>query len=111
VLAESPQVAALEMPVDRLLAECGTVTATGPWGWSTTVEVTPLPVPPLGQRSTGVQVTVDGAGPEPRSVLVGLVLDGSRGLLLAQSAAPDAATPDPAAFAALLAEAAATAAG
>lgn len=111
VLAESPQIAELQLPVDQLLAECGTVTATGPWGWSATVEATPLDVPELGQQSAGVQVTVDWAGRESVSVLVGVVVDGSRGLLLAQGAAPDAAAPDPAAFTALLTEAAETAAG
>ncbi len=111
VLAESPQIAELQLPVDQLLAECGTVTATGPWGWSATVEATPLDVPELGQQSAAVQVTVDWAGRESVSVLVGLVVDGSRGLLLAQSAAPDAAAPDAAAFTALLTEAAETAAG
>ncbi len=111
VLAESPDVAALQLPIDQLAADCSTVTATGPWGWRTTVEVRPLEVPQLGQRSGGVQVTVDAAGDESVGVLVGYVVDGSRGLLLAQSAAPDEAAPDPAAFAALLTEAAEAAAG
>ncbi len=111
VLAESPDVAALQLPIDQLAADCSTVTATGPWGWRTTVEVRPLEVPQLGQRSGGVQVTVDAAGEESVGVLVGYVVDGSRGLLLAQSAAPDGAAPDPAAFAALLTEAAEAAAG
>jgi hypothetical protein len=111
VLAESPAIAELRLPVDQLLADCATVTVTGPWDWSTTVEVTRVDVPPLGQQSAGVQVSVDRAGDETHSVLVGLVLDGSRGLVLAQRAAPDAAAPDPAAFGALLAEAAQAAAG
>ena len=111
VLAESPDVAALQLPVDQLAAGCSTVTATGPWGWTTTVEVRPLEVPQLGQQSGGVQVTVDAAGEESVNVLVGYVVDGSRGLLLAQSAAPDGAAPDPAAFTALLTEAAEAAAG
>ncbi len=111
VLAESPDVAALQLPVDQLAAGCSTVTATGPWGWTTTVEVRPLEVPQLGQQSGGVQFTVDAAGEESVNVLVGYVVDGSRGLLLAQSAAPDGAAPDPAAFTALLSEAAEAAAG
>ena len=111
VLAESPDVAALRLPVDELVAACSTVTARSAWGWTTTVEVRPLEVPQLGQQSGGVQVTVDAAGEDSVRVLVGFVVDGSRGLLLAQSAAPDEAAPDPAAFAALLTEAAQAAAG
>ena len=111
VLAESPAMAELRLPVDQLLADCATVTVTGPWNWSTTVEVARVDVPQLGQQSAGVQVSVDRAGDETHSVLIGLVLDGSRGLVLAQRAAPDAAAPDPAAFGALLAEAAEAAAG
>ncbi|MGY1608055.1 hypothetical protein [Geodermatophilus sp. SYSU D00700] len=111
VLADSPQLEGLQLPVDQLLAECSSVSATGPWGWSTTAEVTRLDVPQLGEQSASVQVTVDRAGEETVSVLVGIVVDGSRGLVLAQSAAPDAAAPDPAAFTALLAEAAQAATG
>ncbi|MGY1668985.1 hypothetical protein [Geodermatophilus sp. SYSU D00710] len=111
VLADSPQLEGLQLPVDQLLAECSSVSATGPWGWSTTAEVTRLDVPQLGEQSAGVQVTVDRAGEETVSVLVGIVVGGSRGLVLAQSAAPDAAAPDPAAFTALLTEAAQAATG
>jgi hypothetical protein len=110
VLAESPEPAALQLPVEQLVAACSTVTASSPWGWTTTVEVRPLAVPQLGQRSGGLQLTVDAAGAESVGLLVGYVVDGSRGLLLAQSAAPDEAAPDPAAFGALLAEAAEAAA-
>lgn len=106
VVAESPALAGLPLPLDQLLADCASVTTTGPWGWSATVELAPLEVPQLGARSAGVRVTVDVSGRDAESVLVGVVVDGSRGLLLAQSAAPDAAEPDPAAFAALLGEAA-----
>ncbi|MGY1696115.1 hypothetical protein ACI780_14505 [Geodermatophilus sp. SYSU D00814] len=111
VLAESPQLEGLPLPVDELLARCSSITTTGPWGGSTTVQLTRLDVPQLGDRSAGVQFTVAPAGEESHSVLVGFVVDGSRGLLLAQSAAPDAAEPDPAAFTALLGEAAEAAAG
>ncbi len=111
VLAESPDVAALQVPFDELVAACSTITSSGPWGWSTTVQVRPLDVPELGQQSGGVSVTVDATGEDSVGVLVGFVVDGSRGLLLAQSAAPDEAAPDPAAFTALLTEAAEAAAG
>ncbi|SNS30892.1 hypothetical protein SAMN04488107_2141 [Geodermatophilus saharensis] len=111
VLAESPQLEGLQLPVDALLAQCSSVTTTGPWGGSTTLQLTRLDVPQLGDRSAGVQLTVAAAGEESHSVLVGFVVDGARGLLLAQSAAPDAAEPDPAAFTALLGEAAEAAAG
>ncbi len=111
VLTESPELAGAPIPVDQLVTDCASVTATGPWGWSTTVELSRLDVPPLGQQSAGVQVSVDWDGREEATVLVGFVVDGARGLLLAQSAAPGSAAPDPAAFAALLADAAQAAAG
>lgn len=105
-LAESPALAGLQLPLEQLLADCASVTTTGPWGWSATVEVAALDAPPLGEQSAAVRVTVDTEGRDPHTVLVGVVLDGTRGLLLAQSAAPDAADPDPAAFTALLTDAA-----
>ncbi|MGY1652531.1 hypothetical protein [Geodermatophilus sp. SYSU D01119] len=105
-VGESPALADLQLPLDQLLADCASVTTSGPWGWSATAEVTALDAPALGEQSAAVRVTVDAEGRDPRSVLVGVVLDGTRSLLLAQSAAPDAADPDPAAFTALLTDAA-----
>ncbi|SHG19663.1 hypothetical protein [Geodermatophilus nigrescens] len=110
-IGESPALADLQLPLDRLLADCASVTTSGPWGWSATAEVAALDAPALGEQSAAVRVTVDAEGRDPRSVLVGVVLDGTRGLLLAQSAAPDAADPDPAAFTALLTDAAGAAFG
>ncbi|MGX5656177.1 hypothetical protein ACWKWC_15505 [Geodermatophilus nigrescens] len=105
-IGESPALADLQLPLDQLLADCASVTTSGPWGWSATAEVAALDAPALGEQSAAVRVTVDAEGRDPRSVLVGVVLDGTRGLVLAQSAAPDAADPDPAAFTALLTDAA-----
>ncbi len=111
VLAESSALEGLQLPVDQLLAACSSVTVSGPEGWGATVDLTALEAPELGDRSAALQVTVSRSGEEPTTALVGIVLDGSRGLLLAQTAAPDAPAPDPAAFTALLADAAEAAAG
>ena len=111
VLAESPELAGLQLPVDQLLAACSSVTVRGPEGESATVDLTALEVPQLGERSAALQVTVGRSDGETTTALVGVVLDGPRGLLLAQTAAPDAPAPDTTAFTALLGDAAEAAAG
>lgn len=108
VLAESPRIEGARLPVDQLLAACSTVTIRGADGAVTTVDLAELPVPDLGDASAGLQVTVTSGG-RAVSGLVGVVVDGPRGLLLAQGGGPGA--PDPGAFTALLTEAGETAAG
>ncbi|SDD24816.1 hypothetical protein SAMN05660690_3776 [Geodermatophilus telluris] len=111
VLAESPALAGVQLPVDRLLAACATVTVTAPGGETATVGLSPLDAPELGDAGAALRVTVDRAGQATATALVGIVVDGGRGLLLAQTAAPGAAEPDPGAFTALLGDAAEAAAG
>jgi hypothetical protein len=107
VLADGPAVDGLELPVDQLLAGCSTVTVTGADGAVTTVDLAALDLPDLGETTVGLQVTVTSAG-RTLPALVGVVTEGSRAVLLAQLGDGGAA-PDPAAFGALLAEAADTA--
>ncbi len=108
VLAESPRIEGARLPVEQLLAACPTVTIRGADGAETTVDLAELPVPDLGDASAGLQVTVTSGG-QAVSGLVGVVVDGPRGLLLAQGGGTGA--PDPGAFTALLTEASETAAG
>jgi len=107
VLADGPALDGLDLPVDRLLAGCSTVTVTGTDGAVTTVDLAALDVPDLGAAATGLQVTV--TGPQgSAAALLGVVSAGQRAVVLAQTGA-DGATPDPAAFSALLTQAAAAA--
>jgi antitoxin (DNA-binding transcriptional repressor) of toxin-antitoxin stability system len=87
VLADGPALEGLDLPVDQLLTACPTVTATGADGTVTTVSLAELPVPDdLGEARAGLQVTV--TRPEGSvAALVGVVSQGSRALLLAQSGA------------------------
>ncbi|MBM7804316.1 hypothetical protein JOD57_000153 [Geodermatophilus bullaregiensis] len=111
VLAESPELEGLQLPVDQLLGACSSVTVSGPQGSSTTVDLEALDVARLGDRSAALRVTVSRDEAEAMTALVGVVVTGDRGLLLAQTAAPDAPAPDAAAFTALLGDAAEAAAG
>ncbi|MEX5720250.1 hypothetical protein [Geodermatophilus maliterrae] len=111
VLAESPELEGLQLPVDQLLAACSSVTVSGPQGERTTVDLVELDVAQLGDRSAALQVTVSRGNEEAVTALVGVVVTGDRGLLLAQTAAPDGPAPDAAAFTALLGDAAEAAAG
>jgi len=104
VLADGPALDGLDLPVDQLLATCSTVTVTAADGTATTVALTALDVPDLGDTATGLQVTVTHPAGSV-SALVGVVGAGSRALLLAQSGAAGAA-PDQAGFTALLTQAA-----
>ena len=104
VLADGPELAGLQLPVDQLLAGCSTVTVTGADGAATTVELAGLDVPELGETSVGLQVTVTSGG-TTMPALVGVVADGSRALLLAQLGDAGAA-PDVTAFTGLLTDAA-----
>jgi hypothetical protein len=110
VLAESPRIEGAQLPVGQLLAACSTVTVTGADGSVSTIELADLPVPDLGDASAGLQVTVT-SGDQAVSGLVGVVVDGPRGLLLAQGGGPGAPAPDPGAFTALLTDASEAAAG
>jgi len=104
VLADGPELDGLQLPVDQLLAGCSTVTVTGAEGTATTVALTALDVPELGDAAAGLQVTVT-RGDTALPALVGVVADGSRAVLLAQAWAAGAA-PDQAAFTELLTQAA-----
>ncbi|MGY1784453.1 hypothetical protein [Geodermatophilus sp. SYSU D00698] len=108
VLAESPELAGLTLPVDELLGACSSVTVSAPWGLDATVRLAPLDLPAVGGESAGLQVTVEGWG-DTVTKLVGVAVDGSRGLLLAQSAGPGDPAPDTAAFAGLFGDAGAAA--
>ncbi|PRY47515.1 hypothetical protein LY71_11316 [Geodermatophilus tzadiensis] len=111
VLSESPALAGVQLPVDQLLAACATVTVTAADGQSATIGLAELDAPELGDASAALRVTVDRAGQDTLTALVGVVVDGSRGLLLAQTGAPGAGAPDEEAFTALLGDAVETAAG
>lgn len=104
VLADGPALDGLDLPVDQLLATCSTVTVTAADGTATTVSLSTLDVPDLGDTATGLQVTVTHPGGTV-SALVGVVGEGSRALLLAQTGAAGAA-PDQAGFTGLLTRAA-----
>jgi len=104
VIADSPALADLDVPVDQLLANCSQVTFTGWWGMSATISVTPLDVPARGESTTALAITMTSPAGAP-SGLVGVVTQGSKVMMLAQTAKGDAA-PDQAAFATLLGQAA-----
>lgn len=104
VLADGPELEGLQLPVDQLLAACPLVTLTGADGAVTTVQLAELGVPELGTATAGLQVTVASAQ-GTLAALVGVVSEESRALLLVQAGAAGA-LPDPAAFTALLTEAA-----
>jgi hypothetical protein len=108
-LAESPELEGRQLPVDQLLGACSSVTVSGPDG-STTVDLAALEVPQLGDASAALQVTVGRADGGTTTAFVGVVLDGPRGVLLAQTGAPDAPAPDAGVFTALLDDAAEAAA-
>ncbi|MGR7027345.1 hypothetical protein [Geodermatophilus sp. URMC 62] len=110
VLAESPELEGRQLPLDQLLGACSSVTVSGPDG-STTVDLAALEVPQLGDESAALQVRVGRPDGGTTTALVGVVLDGPRGVLLAQTGAPDAPAPDAGAFTALLGDAAQAAAG
>jgi hypothetical protein len=109
VLADGPALDGLRLPVDELLAACSTVTVTGSDGAATTVSLSELAVPELGDAAAGLTVTVTGAEPgglgRSGSALVGLVSQGSRAVLLAQTGTAGA-VPDAGDFTALLSRAA-----
>jgi hypothetical protein len=110
VVAEAPGLEGLALPVEELLAACSSVTVDGPGGWDATVQLAPVQVPVVGQDSGALQVTVTVAGwGGERTALVGIAVDGSRGMLLTQTAEPGGAAPDAAAFAALFEQAGAAA--
>jgi hypothetical protein len=104
VLADGPALEGLQLPVDQLLQNCSQVTVTGPWGMTATVSVTELDAAARGESTTALAVAVTSPAGD-RSGLVGVVTQGSRALMLAQTA-PDGAAPDQAAFTALLDQAA-----
>ncbi|MGY1794367.1 hypothetical protein ACI796_10310 [Geodermatophilus sp. SYSU D00525] len=108
VVAESPELAGLTLPVDELLGACSSVTVSTPWGLDATVRLARLDLPAVGGESAGLQVTVEGWG-DTATKLVGVAVEGSRGLLLAQSAGPGDTAPDAAAFADLFGDAGAAA--
>jgi hypothetical protein len=104
VLADGPALEGLQLPVDQLLQNCSQVTVTGPWGMTATFSVTELDAAARGESTTALAVAVTSPAGD-RSGLVGVVTQGSRALMLAQTA-PDGAAPDQAAFTALLDQAA-----
>jgi exo-beta-1,3-glucanase (GH17 family) len=80
------------------------VTVTGPWGMTATFSVTAVDVAAHGDSTTALSVAVTSPAGS-RSGLVGVVTEGSRAMMLAQTN-EDGAAPDQAAFAALLDQAA-----
>jgi hypothetical protein len=108
VIAEAPELDGLALPVEELVAACSSVTVDGPGGWDTTVQLAQVPVPAVGADSGALQVTVEGWG-QGRTALVGVAVDGPRGMLLTQTAGPGDAAPDAAAFATLFEQAGAAA--
>ncbi|MGY1832749.1 hypothetical protein ACI8AA_20250 [Geodermatophilus sp. SYSU D01180] len=110
VVAESPELAGLTLPVDQLLGACSSVTVTAPFGWDATAQLAPLDLPAVGGGSAGLQVTVEGWG-DTVTMLVGVAVEGSRGLFLTQTAGPGDPAPDAAAFAGLFGDAGAAAFG
>ncbi len=110
VVAEAPELEGLALPVEELVAACSSVTVDGPGGWDATVQLAPVQVPAVGADSAALQVTVAGWGRE-RTALVGVAVDGPRGMLLAQTAEPGDPAPDAAVFAALFEQAGAAAFG
>ena len=107
VLADGPALEGLQLPVDQLLANCSQVTVTGPWGMTATLSVTELDAVDRGAATTALSVAVTSPAGD-RSGLVGVVTHGPRAMVPAQTA-EDGTTPDPAAFTALLDQAADTA--
>jgi hypothetical protein len=107
VLADGPALEGLQLPVDQLLADCSQVTVTGPWGMTATLSVTELDAVDRGAATTALSIAVTSPAGD-RAGLVGVVTQGSRAMMLAQTA-EDGTTPDPAAFTALLDQAADTA--
>ncbi|SFT56643.1 hypothetical protein SAMN05660657_01594 [Geodermatophilus amargosae] len=110
VVAEAPELEGLALPVEELVAACSSVTVDGPGGWGATVQLAQAQVPAVGEDSGALQVTVAGWGRE-MTALVGIAVDGPRGMLLAQTAEPGAPAPDAAAFATLFEQAGAVAFG
>jgi hypothetical protein len=110
VVAEAPEIDGLTLPVEELVAACSSVTVDGPGGWDATVQLAQVQVPAVGSDSGALQVTVAGWGRE-RTALVGVAVDGPRGMLLAQTAEPGDPAPDAAVFATLFEQAGAAAFG
>ncbi|NEM06972.1 hypothetical protein [Geodermatophilus normandii] len=110
VVAEALELEGLALPVEELVAACSSVTVDGPGGWDTTVQLAQVQVPAVGADSGALQVTVAGWGRE-MTALVGVAVDGRRGMLLAQTAEPGDPAPDAAAFATLFEQAGAAAFG
>jgi hypothetical protein len=103
VLADGPAMAGLRLPVDQLLATCAQMTVTAADGPVTTVGLTALDTPALGDAAAGLTVTV--TRPQGTvSALVGVVSLGSRAVLLVQVGGAGA-VPDEAGFTALLTQA------
>jgi hypothetical protein len=104
VLAEGPALEGLQLPVDQLLDTCSQVTVTGPWGMTATLSVTELDAADRGGSTTALAVAVTSPAGS-HSGLVGVVTEGSRAMMLAQTG-EDGVEPDHAAFTALLDQAA-----
>ncbi|MCZ2828900.1 hypothetical protein O2W14_08660 [Modestobacter sp. VKM Ac-2986] len=104
VLADGPALEGLQLPVDQLLENCAQVTVTGPWGMTATFSVTELDAADRGAATTALSVAVTSPAGS-RSGLVGVVTQGSRAMVLAQTS-EDGAEPDAGAFTALLDQAA-----
>lgn len=113
VLAEDEELAATPLDFDQLLSQCAAVSATAPDGSRIDLAFAALEVPDLGDESGGLSITTSVSAPDGTQLAVpgylAVFVDGSRVLMMQQTG--DGITPlDPAAFTALVEQAAEAAA-
>ena len=113
VIYEDEELAATPLDFDQLLSQCVAVSASAPDGSRIDLAFAALEVPDLGDESGGLSITTSVSAPDGTQLAVpgylAVVVDGSRVLVMQQTG--DGITPlDPAAFTALVEQAAEAAA-
>ncbi|PZA18823.1 hypothetical protein, partial [Modestobacter versicolor] len=99
VVAEGPALDGLALRVDQLVQACASATVDAPWGMQVSVAVAAVDVPARGDSSGAASITLTHQLGTVSS-LVGIVSEGPRAVLLAQTGTAGAA-PDQAGFTAL----------